>query len=200
MDIFDMNKIYIFLLFFVPGFISTKIWNLLVPSEVRKISDYVLETVSYSCINLAVLYWLIKIVINQEFRMEHPNLTNFYILAILFILPIIWPILVFRILNLDFLKGRIIHPTPKSWDYFFGLGVPCYVLIHLKNGKLIGGLYGGDSFASSFPNKEDMYLQEVWGVNEKGEFQQKIENTRGLWISKDFFDYIEFLDVIKEEN
>ena len=51
---------------------------------------------------------------------------------------------------------------------------------------------GGSSFVSSFPNVEDIYLEQVWKVNENGEFQDMIENTNGLWICKDNFSYIEF--------
>ncbi|WP_407921100.1 DUF6338 family protein [Acetivibrio mesophilus] len=72
--------------------------------------------------------------------------------------------------------------------------------MHLKSGKLIGGLYAGESFASSFPYKEDIYISEVWGVNEKGEFLDRIEGTKGMWISKDYFDYIEFFEITNSEE
>jgi hypothetical protein len=196
-DIFGINKLSLFLIFFVPGFVSTKIWGLIVPSDNRKPSDYLLETVSYSCINFALLSWLIVIINNPKFHLSHKILTNISLVLILFVFPAFWPIIFNRILNLKCFQGIIIHPTPKSWDYFFGLGEDCYVLVHLKSGKFIGGLYG---FASSYPNTEDIYLKEVWKTNENGEFMFKIDKTKGLWISKDSFDYLEFFEPIKEEE
>jgi len=101
-------------------------------------------------------------------------------------------------LSWDKLRGHIIHPTPTSWDFFFGKGYQCFALVHLKNGSLIGGLCGGDSHASSHPHKQDIYLQEVWKVNEKGQFVEKIKGTMGMIVDKDYFDYVEFFEVERE--
>ncbi|RXE58025.1 DUF6338 family protein [Acetivibrio mesophilus] len=132
MDIFNIDKLSLFLFFFVPGFVSTKVWNLLVPTEKRKITDYMLETISYSCINFAVLSWLINIISNKDFVSNHPVWLKLLTFIILFVFPIIWPMLIKFILSWDFFKGHIVHPTPRAWDRFFGLGHPCFVLIHLN--------------------------------------------------------------------
>jgi hypothetical protein len=197
MDIFNLDKLYLFLIFFIPGFVSTKIWGLIVPSENRKPSDYLLETVSYSCINFALLSWLIIIVNNPKFQSSNQALIYVIWFLILFAFPAIWPIIFHWILSLKCFKGVIVHPIPKAWDFFFGTGDNCYVLVHLKSGKLIGGLYG---FASSYPNSEDIYLKEVWEVSDDGKFLSKIENTKGLWVGKDFFDYLEFFEVMRMEE
>ena len=197
MDIFNFEKLLWFFLLFVPGFISTKIWSLIMPSDYRKISDYLLEVVSYGCINFAIwfypAYWIVK---NSQFCFW---VYLFWIL-VLFISPIAWPIIVRKTLHSKFLKGKILHPIAKPWDYFFGEGEPCYILIHLKNGKLIAGLYSSDSFASSFPYPEELYLEEVWNITENGEFLDKIENTKGFWITRDSYDYMEFFKPISEED
>ncbi len=198
MEILATEKINLFFLFVIPGFISMKIWSLLVPSETRKLSNYLLEAVSYSCINFTILIMLTAV--KPEFQTAHPTLFKFFVFLFLFVLPVVWPIIILLLLRSHLLRGLVIHPTPKSWDYFFGTGLPCYVIVHLKNNRLIGGLYGTNSFASSLPFKEEIYLEEVWRVNEKGEFLEKIENTKGMWIDKDFFDYLEFFEILKMEE
>lgn len=200
MDIFNIEKLSLFILFFVPGFISIKVWCLIVPSEQRKMSDELLEVISYSCINFAILSWLILIITNAEFQQNHTFLYFFIIFIILFVTPVLWPILVSRIRQWEFFRGHIIHPIPKAWDYFFKQGKTCFVLIHLKNGNYMGGKYGGDSFASSFPHAEDIYIEEVYKVNENGEFVERIDNTLGLWINKDNIGQIEFFEGLRGDK
>ena len=113
----------------------------------------------------------------------------------IFIFPIIWPIVLKNLLSSKLLRGRIIHPTPKAWDHFFSLGEPFWVLLHLKSGDLIGGLYGENSFAPSFPNEQDLYLEEVWRVDGNGQFIEKIDETGGLLIRDQEIEFLEFFEI-----
>lgn len=55
---------------------------------------------------------------------------------------------------------------PKAWDHFFrNRRKACWVLVHLKGGGLVGGVFSKNSFASSYPDPEDLYLEEVWQVS-----------------------------------
>ena len=199
-DILQVDKLIVFLLFVVPGFISIKVYSLLVPSDGRNWSDSLVEAISYSCINFGVLFWLVVLINANGFVEKHPAWYYLLTFAILFVFPAIWPILGRSILHSKFLKGKVLHPTPKAWDYFFALGNPCWVLVHLKNGELIGGLYSSDSFSSSYPNIEDFYLQEVWKVDENGQFVEKVPGTAGMWIGKSDFDYLEFFTLGESES
>jgi Family of unknown function (DUF6338) len=49
------DRLLLFLLFFVPGFISIKIYDLLVPSERRDFQSTLAEAIGYSAVNFAVL-------------------------------------------------------------------------------------------------------------------------------------------------
>ena len=86
-------------------------------------------------------------------------------------------------------------PDPLAWDYFFRQGHSCFVLVHLKDGKVIGGLYNGESFASSYPESQDIYLGEVWKVDEQGRFQSRIDATMGALVNHGVIDYLEFYAV-----
>ncbi len=195
MEFFNIEVLYLIILFFIPGFISIKIYDLLVPTEKRDFSKSTLEVISYSCINFALLFWIL-VLINKENFYENNEFWYFGLtILVIFIFPMIWPIILKYLLTSKLLKGRIIHPTPKAWDYLFSLGEPFWVLIHLKNGDLIGGLYGENSFASSFPNEQDLYLEKVWGVNENGEFIKEMEQTGGLLIKEQEIKFIEFFRI-----
>jgi hypothetical protein len=194
-DLLETNKIILLIIFILPGFISLKVWKLLVPSHEIKISEYSIETICYSVINFALLFWLIPIAGKQAGFIQYLLYT-----CILLIGPIIWPIVWKLLITSKFLKGHIIHPTPKAWDYYFSLGRSCFMLIHLKNGNRIGGLYYKNSFASSYPETSDLYIKEVWKINENGAFEKKIENTDGMLISYDIIDYIELFNPYPQEE
>jgi hypothetical protein len=74
------------------------------------------------------------------------------------------------------------------------------MLLHLTNGRVIGGLYGLDSFASSYPEKEDLYLQEVWKIDKEGKFIKKISDTKGLLVNYTTIEYIELFNINEGEK
>ena len=196
---FNIETMMLIILFFVPGFISIKVYDLLVPNEKRDFSKSFLEAISYSCINFALLF-PVSILIHQDgFYNNYQFWYFFLIFLVICIFPIIWPVLLKRLLYSKFLQGKIVHPLPKAWDYIFDQEKSFWVLIHLKNGNLIGGVYKKGSFASSFPNEQDLYLVEVWKVSKKGEFLSKVEQTGGLLIKDEEIEYMEFFKAnIKE--
>jgi len=53
----------------------------------------------------------------------------------------------------------------------------------MKDGRLIGGRYETESFASSFPHEEQLYLEEVWKLSDEGAFESKIDRTAGIMVS-----------------
>jgi hypothetical protein len=176
-----------------PGFISLKIWGLIHPSQKIVLSESLIEAIIFSSFNYIVTIWL-------YIGTKDSNLVWIYFITVLIIFPIIWPILLKLLLNNKLLKNKIISLIPKSWDYFFSKRECCFMLIHLNNGRIIGGLYGLDSFASSYPEKEDVYLQEIWKVDEEGKFIEKIPDTRGLLVNHDVIEYIELFRINEEEK
>ncbi len=57
---------------------------------------------------------------------------------------------------------------------------------------MLGGRYSTDSFAADPPGPSDIYVEEVWQLDEDGNFIQPLPTTRGVWISQDAVSYIEF--------
>jgi hypothetical protein len=57
------------------------------------------------------------------------------------------------------------------------------VIIHLKDQRRIGGLYRGKSFASHSPAPPEIYLEEVWMLDENGGFtDSRVDSTAGVLI------------------
>ena len=92
------------------------------------------------------------------------------------------------------------HPTRTAWDWFVSYHSPFFIRFILKSkdkdGKttMVGGFYGGESFASSFPEEPEIYVEEVWYLNpETGVFEQKIEGSLGMVIRLAECERVEFL-------
>jgi hypothetical protein len=94
--------------------------------------------------------------------------------------------------KIPYVKNRI---TPSAWDQVFNGLEDSFILIHLKNGQLLGGAYSGKSFASANREKEDLYLSELWTVDANGVFSDRGEHSGGVWIKMEEVSYIEILGV-----
>lgn len=197
MDLFklEIDKILLFLILFIPGFISIKVWSMAVPSDKQKVTDYIIEAICYSTFNFISLIWLINLSLDKVNQENHPVWCYIGIFFIFVGFPFIWPLLLKGILSIKRVNKIFKNPTPKAWDAFFSKQLPCFILVHLKEGEMIGGLYNDGSFASAYPNTEDLYISEVWNINEDGQFVEKMEDTLGIWIKCEQISYLEFFDI-----
>lgn len=182
MDIWQDTKLLLFLLFFVPGFISVKVYDLLVPSERRDFSKSVFEVVGYSALNFAALSWLIITLVSSVPLFSNAYIFTLSVLLILFFFPIVWPMLFVKLQSWPPTAAYFRHPIQKPWDYVFGLKKPFWMIVHLKDGRRVGGRFYVNSFASSYPAEEQIYLEEVWNLDEDGKFVECVPQTRGLLI------------------
>lgn len=194
MEIWQPENFSLFLLFFIPGFISLKIYDSLVPSERRDFSKSSFEVISYSAINFAFFYPVILLITVPEFYHTHKYLYLLSIAFIIFIMPILWPIIYLKILSLKSVSSHIIHPFSKPWDFKFNKREPAWIIVHLKDGRKIGGVFNKDSFASSYPAEEQIYLETVWKLDEQGNFQRAVERSKGIIILKDEILAVEFYE------
>jgi hypothetical protein len=192
MNPFESETLRLIFIFFVPGFISIKVYDLLVPTEKRDFSKDMFEAISYSCINFAILFWVIFEINSTEFQPAHPFLYYLATVFILFVAPIIWPIAFLRIISIGFIRKRIIDPFLKPWDRLFSRKRAYWVIVHLKGGRKIGGRYGRQSSSSSYPAEEQIYIEELWQIDQKtGRFIAPIPQTQGALISSKNYVFIE---------
>ena len=119
-------------------------------------------------------------------------------MVVLLMIPAAWPFLFQRLLRWQWLASKIQLPYPTAWDWFFERRERVFVLVQLKNGSRLGGYYGFQSYASSFPTEGDIYLEAVYRVDEDGKFKEPMNGSRGVIIRKDQYDLIEFFTLPEE--
>lgn len=81
---------------------------------------------------------------------------------------------------------------PSAWDYVIRQKGSRYVRVHLKDGRLVGGVYHTSSLASSDPGRPDLYSEQAWQLTEAGEFVKAFSGTSGVWISHETMDHVYF--------
>jgi hypothetical protein len=200
MDIWETNKLLLFIGFVIPGFVSLKTYNLLVPSESKDSASQVMEAVAYSCVNYALLigpiYWIDSIAL----WISHPGLYVAFCVIALLIAPIGWALLYKTLRETQFVRRAFPHPTAKPWDYVFGKGDSYWMIVTLKDGRKIAGRYDTESFASSAPAREQLYLEETWVLNDDGGFERPRADTAGIMILSDEMVTIEFFNMTYGAN
>jgi Family of unknown function (DUF6338) len=144
---------------------------------------------------LPLLYWL---VFGYD-PLQSPGRYMFAAMLVLFVGPIAWPFALVSIFKSRAIAPRIQIPYPTAWDFLFDQREPAFLLIHLTDGDLIGGYWGGRSYAGSFPNDGDIYMEAVYTLSESGGFGERVANTRGVLLRKEQYSFIEMFDVPEEE-
>lgn len=192
MNIWELDKLVIFIAFVIPGFISIKVYDLFVPTDRKEIGKYLIDAVAYSCINYALVSWMLILAERNKLYENHPFWFFLLVLSVLFIFPIIWAVLFWWLRKNRFFTKRIPHLVDKPWDYVFSKQESYWIIVYLNDGTKFGGMYDTESFASTYPAEEQIYLQQVWEVDEKRKFLKPVERSRGVIISKKDIKAIEF--------
>ena len=92
----------------------------------------------------------------------------------------VWPFLFVRFLDFAEGKGWILVRAKTAWDMFFGnLKEGCWIQVELTDGRVIGGKFGRESYASAWPDPGHLYIQELWTVDVFGNFQYQVTGSPG---------------------
>ncbi|MDX2028230.1 MAG: DUF6338 family protein [Alphaproteobacteria bacterium] len=199
-DIWETHKLLTFIAFVIPGFVSLKTYELLFPHAPKDSAKQLIDAVAYSSVNYALLFWPLYEVETGNYRVIHPVLyVIFYIIAF-FIAPILWVLIWKRLRTTEFLQNVLPHPIAKPWDYVFGQRKSYWIIVTLKDGKQVAGKYSEDSFVSSSPVAEQLYLEESWILNNDGGFERSKVDTAGVMIVTSEIAVIEFFKITYGEN
>lgn len=195
MDILEKGKLFLFVLFIMPGFISMRVYRLFHPSADSDTSKVLIDVVSYSCINFSILLIPIYLIEINNVFISHPVLYYLFYIFVLIIVPVLLPIILLKIRSCEKVKQVLPHPIGRSWDYFFSTRQCCWVLVTLKNGKKYGGYYGSQSFASNSPEPEQIYLEKHWALDDDGDLDHELTDTLGIIILTNEIESVEFIKV-----
>ena len=69
----------------------------------------------------------------------------------------------------------------------------------LSSGRVIGGLYGSNSFASSYPSAEDLYLEQLCNMTPDGRMTDLTALTVGGIIRMENVELLEFFEYEPEQ-
>lgn len=194
MAIWQSDKLIIFIAFVIPGFISLKVYDLLSPSEARDSSRQIIDAIAYSCVNYALLSWVIYLVEVNKLRATHQFWYALFYLLVLFICPVIWAYAWKQLRSTQLFQHTAPHPIGKPWDYIFSQRKWYWIIVTLKNGIKIAGKYGDKSFASSAPDEDQIYLEETWVLNEDGGFERPRVDTAGIIINSAEMSSVELFE------
>jgi len=182
---------------FLPGFVSLRVDRLLHPRRGNGAADDVLDIFGYSLLNAGLLSWA-GLLAAQRLTAAEPDYVVLGLLAVLICVvgPALWPIL-FRLCQKWAAKqGWIMSPHRTAWDDFFSKKHPCWVVLHLSDGSLVGGYFGDQSVASVGAEAGHIYLEELWQLDAQGVFKNAVPESKGAIFRPS--DYL-WLEVRKDD-
>jgi len=192
MNIGEIDKVFLFIVLVLPGFISIKVYDLIVAGDKRDFSKAIVESIAYSVLNFAALSWLIIIVSSATFSKEHDFIYWISIVLIFIVFPAIWPFMFIWVSNFKIFKKHLLNPINQPWDKVFSKRESYWVIVHLKNGKNIRGKFAMSSSASAYPKERQIYLEEVWTPGKNGGFGKKVNRTKGVILFESEISHVEF--------
>ncbi len=199
MKLENITDLYFVLSIFIPGFIYNGVLRQFIPLHDSTIKETVLlRLLTATAFNYAICSPLIY------FFLYRADLFPIYWRAavwfvVIFLAPIILALTRAKIIQSvrpeflwKWLKLRSINPIPTGWDWIFSRAGTCFVLITLKDGTEIAGYFGGDSMASSDPDRRDIYIEKLYTVPADGSPWVEVGGSLGMQVQGDQIAYIEF--------
>lgn len=197
-----LDNIYFVLFFFVPGLIVLFVRSQFVTGANFPHSAALLPYLAISVIYNAFAFPLIDIVV----AIDKPIYGK--VLA-LFSLVFAGPALLGLVLGVNIQENLFrrllqkcglnpVHVIPTAWDWKFGNMTEQWVLVTLKDGTRFAGFCGSDSFMSSNPAERDIYIQQVYDVDDDDNWSSS--GKKALLITADEVQTIEFWPLDLQES
>jgi len=192
----------------VPGYIAVTLWARTKTWE-RPATDLtlILLAIIFSAVIQALLFWMTVPWLwpIRDELIKHPWRVGLWAIVVLILLPAVGGIYAGRLSDLFFGARRQFLPTdlagwrrellppvtellpqvlPTAWDRFLLWHIPRghILIVTLDDGKRIAGSYYQGSFAMTSPQKQGIFLNREWTLDEKGELGRPIARSRGVLI------------------
>ncbi len=184
--------------FLVPGFIWAGVLSLFVPRRSAATEVRFLHFLTLSCVNHGIWSWALFIIFRAGLTQNHPYWAGIFLGIIIFVSPVALGVVSGLLQQREGVVRffarfgiRTVHPIALAWDWHFSRGHPYWVLVTLKDGQRVYGLFGPRSFAASDTETRDLYLEELFRPLETGDWAP-VEDTGGVLIMGDQIAVIEF--------
>lgn len=183
------------LAFIVPGYIIGTIRaQFLSGRRPQKIEQQVLEGLALSLVNLC--FWYPMLMAGWPGAGSATVGTSMIWLAAFLVSPAAIGTLLGIAAQKNWLHGIAnrfgvapLHAMPTAWDWKFGQREEAWVLVTLKSDTKFAGFCGARSFISSEPGERDLYIQEVYELDDANVWHAK---GSGLYIAPGEIRSIEF--------
>jgi hypothetical protein len=186
------SNVVAFLAFVVPGFLSMQIFSQIRPRQKVSLKDNLLEAISFSLINFVLLFWAIDWALDPNNISQHPSIVYAVAIVVFLVMPAFWPLLLVAFQNFMARHNLFLATSPTAWDHFFKEREPCWVIVHLSEARRIGGRFGSNSYASAYPDPGHIYIEELWTLDERGGFVERVEQSHGIVLRPGDYQMIEF--------
>lgn len=192
----SIQAVFAIALFLMPGFIARSVLSSVYPTSEPSESRLALTAITLSCVNYGIWSWLLVLGWRRHWY-QSDGFLAFLAVLILFLSPVVGTLAYVKLMQTNAFRAArerfgIRHPVPKAWDYFFGKGKACWVIATMKSGRVVGGYYGSESFAASFPNQEDLYLELLCDMTPDGRLNGISPLTEGGIIRMEEVQLLEF--------
>ena len=196
------SQIIVIVLFLVPGFIYLWTYERLVGRLSITGTERLLRAVAMSTVVYAVSSaWLVRLVslgvANRLSAREGVPAAMLMLLVAPFALGVVVAQVKRRgssARSLRFLTS--LHPAPTAWDFAVEtMQTPLFIRVRLKSGRYVGGLFAGNSFASSYPEPISVFIEQAWWMSEDGEFIEPVVGTAGAFVAPEEVEAVEWLEI-----
>ena len=202
----NINTVFYTVTFILPGFIISYIKSKFVPIRIIHTSEYIFRYFFYSAINMFISIPGLYYIKTNNTLNSHPYIVIFGWLGVVTIVPVILGIIhgIISLKEWDKLILNKICPStiksaPTAWDYKFNsLTEGRHIIVKLKDGSIIYGLYSTKSYASGIQDERDLYIEEIFDV--EGDSLSIIPDSDGVLIKSDQISMIEFRKIDLNED
>ena len=199
MKLDNVPDLYFVVSVFVPGFIYHGVLGKFLPLREHRTKELMLlGFLTATAFNYAICSPLLYLLATGQMFASSPNRQALTWFGVIFIVPIALAIISAVVGQKDglgwlyrLLRLRSINPIPTGWDWIFSRTEPCFLLVTLRNGTQVAGYFGGQSMASSDPERRDLYLERVYVIPTEGEWQA-VDGSGGMYIAGTEIAFIEF--------
>lgn len=174
-----------------PGFLSQRVYRLIMPAGDMDWKDGLLAAMFYTAINDILLFPLLLFVVNGKNALSSP--LSYWLSLFVLVLggPVAWPILWVWIATKTRLRKWLIIPYRSASDFFFSKRSTCFVVVHLKNGSMIGGWLGETSYVTTYPESGDLYLSATVRLTADAELGAPVPSSLGVLVRRDEYTHLE---------
>ncbi len=187
--------------FLAPGFIIKSTLGFLFPQRSEVSKETPIELLTLSMINYGVWSWLIYLLLYFDPLPGYGWLPILGWTWVLLLGPIglalIWAIFRQKEVISKLLQKiglRAVHVIPTAWDFKFRKladSEGAWVVATLKNDVTLAGYLGHQSFASNERGERDLYIEDIYTIDDNGKWEQAPGND-GVLIKASEIAYIEF--------